>query len=89
MTDTKPAMYYWTKDDLGHEWRILLQGEYEEYEDGNNIVSELEATEYYLMTDEKAYPATNVPDVIVDFVEMLLDDKDTYVDIQREYEGGK
>jgi hypothetical protein len=89
MTDTKPAMYYWTKDDLGHEWRILLQGEYEEYEDGNNIVTELEATESYLMTDEKAYPATHTPDVIQDFVEALLDDKDTYVDIQRAYEGEK
>jgi hypothetical protein len=41
------------------------------------------------MTDEKAYPATHVPDVIQDFVETLLDDKDTYVDIQRAYEGEK
>ena len=89
MSDTKPSMYYLTKDDLGHEWRILLQGEYEEYADGNNIVSELEAIEYYLMTDEKAYPATHVPDVIAEFVEMLLDDKDTYVDIQKAYEGEK
>jgi len=89
MNDTKPKMYYWTKDSLGHEWRILLQGEYEEYPDGNNIVSDLEAIEYYLLTDDKAYPPTHVPDVISEFVEMLLDDKDTYVDVQRAYEEEK
>lgn len=79
-------MYYWTKDNLDHEWRILLVGEYEKYEDGNNIVSELDVAEYWLVTDEKAYPETHVPDEISGFVEMLLDDKDTYIDIQREYE---
>jgi len=82
----KPHMYYWTKDNLDHEWRILLVGEYEKYEDGNNIVSELDVAEYWLVTDEKAYPETHVPDEISGFVEMLLDDKDTYIDIQREYE---
>jgi hypothetical protein len=79
-------MYYWTKDDLDHEWRILIAGEYERYPDGNNIVADLEAVEYYLMTDSKAYPSTHVPDVILEFVEALLDDKDTYLDIQRGYE---
>jgi len=82
----KPHMYYWTKDNLDHEWRILLVGEYEKYEDGNNIVSELDVAEYWLVTDEKAYPETHVPDEISAFVDSLLDDKDTYIDIQREYE---
>ena len=79
-------MYYWIKDNLDHEWRVLLVGEYEKYEDGNNIVSELDVAEYWLVTDEKAYPETNVPDEIRAFVDSLLDDKDTYIDIQREYE---
>jgi hypothetical protein len=86
MTMNKPHMYYWTEDDLGHQWRILIQGEYESYPDGNNIVADLEAVEYFLMTDEKAYPETNVPDEITGFVESLLDDKDTYLDIQSGYE---
>ena len=81
-----PHMYYWTKDDRGHEWRILLVGQYENYEDGNNIVSELYAAEYYSLTDEKTYPEEGVPDEISGFADSLLDDKDTYLDIQREYE---
>jgi len=79
-------MYYWIKDNLDHEWRILLVGIYEEYEDGNNIVSELDVAEYYLMTDNEIYPPSRVPDEIVGFAETLMDDKDTYLDIQREYE---
>ena len=82
----KPHMYYWTKDSLDHEWRVLLVGDYETFEDGDAIVSELNATEYWLVTDEKTYPETHVPDEIRAFVDSLLDDKDTYIDIQREYE---
>lgn len=82
----KPHMYYWTKDSLDHEWRILLVGDYETFEDGDAIVSELEVSEYWLVTDEKAYPETHVPDEIRAFADSLLDEKDTYIDIQREYE---
>lgn len=81
-----PHMYYWTKDSLDHEWRVLLVGDYESFEDGDAIVSELEVSEYWLMSDEKAYPEEKVPDEIRAFVESLLDNKDTYIDIQREYE---
>ena len=31
----KPSMYYWTTDSFNREWRLLVEGEYEEYEDGN------------------------------------------------------
>ena len=79
-----PHMYYWTKDELGREWRILLVGIYEKYEDGNNIVSELDVAEYWLAGT--IYTPTDVPDEISGFVEMLIDDHDTYKDIQREYE---
>jgi hypothetical protein len=79
-----PHMYYWTKDELDREWRILLVGIYEKYEDGNNIVSELDVAEYWL--EGEIYPPSRVPNEIRAFVEMLLDDKDTYTDIQREYE---
>ena len=83
---TNPHMYYWAKDSIGREWRILLVGIYEEYEDGNNIVADLDVDEYYLMTNNEIYPLSRVPEEISGFVEALLDDKDTYLDIQREYE---
>jgi hypothetical protein len=79
-----PHMYYWTKDELDREWRILLVGIYEKYEDGNNIVSELDVAEYWL--EGEIYNPADVPDEISGFAESLLDDKDTYLDIQREYE---
>ena len=79
-----PHMYYWTKDSLDHEWRILLVGDYETFEDGDAIVSELDVAEYWL--EGKIYTPTDVPDEITGFVDSLLDDKDTYIDIQREYE---
>lgn len=77
-------MYYWTKDELDREWRVLLVGIYEKFEDGTAIVSELDVVEYYL--EGKIYTPTDVPDEISGFVESLLDDVDTYKDIQREYE---
>jgi len=86
MTTTNPHMYYWTKDELGHEWRILLVGIYEEYEDGNNIVSELDVAEYYLVTDNEIYPPSRVPDEIVGFAEVLMDDPTTYLEIRAGYE---
>lgn len=82
-----PQMYYWTKDNTGREWRVLLVGTYEEYEDGNNIVADLYAAEYWLVTEEKKYPEIHVPEEIRAFVDSLLDSKDTYLDIQRAYEG--
>jgi hypothetical protein len=80
----KPHMYYWNKDEADREWRILLAGEYEKYEDGNNIVADLEVMEYYY--NGKTYSEELVPEEIVSFAEMLLDDKDTYKEIQNEYE---
>lgn len=86
MSSAKPHMYYWTKDNIGREWRILLEGNYEEYEDGNNIVADLDAVEYYLTTNNEVYPLSRVPEEISGFAECLLDDGDTYLDIQKDYE---
>ena len=80
----KPHMYYWVNDELGREWEILLEGEYEEYPDGNNIVADLEIVRYRL--DKAVMLDGSIPQEIVDFAEMLLDSSDTYTDIQREYE---
>ena len=81
----RPHMYYWTKDELNREWEILLEGDYEEYPDGNNIVADLEVTHYKV--DKVEVPdGTRLPQEVVDFVEMLFDSADTYTDIQREYE---
>jgi len=80
----RPHMYYWVKDELGREWRLLIEGDYESYPDGNNIVSELEITEYYLKG--KIYNEASVPEEISAFGESLVEDVDTYKDIQREYE---
>ena len=79
-----PHMYYWTKDSLDREWRVLLVGIYEKFEDGDAIVSELDVAEYWL--EGKIYTPTDVPDEITGFADSLMDDKDTYIDIQREYE---
>jgi len=83
---SKPYMYFWTKDDLGHEWRVLIAGEYETHADGNNLVTDLAAVQYYLMTDSKAYPEANVPDAVTGFVDALLDDPSTYLYIQKSHE---
>lgn len=84
----KPHMYYWVKDNLGREWRVLVEGEYESYPDGNNIVSELTAVEYYL--NEFFFAGIKreeeVPPEILGFIESVLDDHKTYTEIQREYE---
>jgi hypothetical protein len=83
-TMINPHMYYWTKDELGREWRILLVGIYEEYSDGDNIVADLDVAEYWL--EGTIYNPADVPDEISGFVDSLLDSSDTYTDIQREYE---
>lgn len=80
----KPHMYYWVNDKLGREWEILLEGEYEEYPDGNNIVADLEIVRYRL--DKVVMLDGSIPQEVVDFAEALLDSPDTYTDIQREYE---
>lgn len=84
MPDTRPHMYYWTKDELNREWEVLLEGEYEEYPDGNNIVADLDVTHYKL--NKVIVPVGLVPQEVLDFAEMLLDSSDTYTDIQREWE---
>ena len=85
MPNMRPHMYYWVNDELGREWEILLEGEYEEYPDGNNIVADLEVT-HYKMDKVEVPDGTRLPQEVVDFVEMLFDSTDTYTDIQREYE---
>ena len=89
----KPHMYYWTNDETGTEWEILLVGDYEVFEDGDAIVSELEVKHYAKTTIDEGIKVKTyidnflyVPEEIVVFAETLLDDKDTYIDIQREYE---
>ena len=79
-----PHMYYWVKDELDREWRVLLVGIYEKFEDGTAIVSELDVAEYYL--EGKIYTPTDVPDEISGFVDSLLEDKDTYIEIKKEFE---
>lgn len=91
---TKTVLGYFANDNLGREWRVTLQGEYESYPDGNNIVSELRPVEYFL-TDGNGtresfnFPESEVPQEILDFVEALLDDKDTYLEVQANYEKGQ
>lgn len=87
----KPHMYYWVKDELSREWRVLVEGEYESYPDGNNIVSDLNAVEYWLSDENGSresnyYPESDVPPEILGFIESVLDDHKTYTEIQREYE---
>ena len=84
MPNIRPHMYYWVNDELGREWEVLLEGDYESYSDGGNIVSELDVTHYKL--NKVIVPVGLVPQEVVDFAEMLLDSSDTYTDIQREYE---
>jgi hypothetical protein len=82
--ETKPHMYYWVNDNGGFEWEILLEGVYESYPDGNNIVADLDVAHYSqnkIITD-----ASLVPAEIIAFAEALLDDKDTYLEIQKDYE---
>jgi hypothetical protein len=86
-------MYYWTKDEVGTEWEILLVGDYEMFEDGDAIVSELEVKHYAKITIDEGIKIKTyidnpeyVPDEIVGFAEVLMDDKDTYLDIQKDYE---
>ena len=85
MPNMRPHMYYWVNDELGREWEVLLEGEYEEYPDGNNIVADLYVVHYKLNKVEVP-DGTRLPQEVVDFAEMLLDSSDTYTDIQREYE---
>lgn len=79
-----PHLYYFTEDESGQEWRILIAGEYEKFPDGSAIVADLEAIEY--RTILKVVPEEEVPEEILAFVDSLLDDKDTALDIQRGYE---
>jgi hypothetical protein len=81
---TKPHMYYWVDDEKGFEWEILIEGVYETYPDGNNIVADLDVAHYSqnkIITD-----ASLVPAEILAFAEALLEDTQTYVDIQKDYE---
>jgi len=89
----KPHMYYWTKDEVGTEWEILLVGDYEMFEDGDAIVSDLDVKHYAKITIDEGVKIKTyidnpeyVPDEIVGFADTLLDDKDTYLDIQKDYE---
>jgi len=84
ISNTKPHMHYWVKDDNDRTWRILLMGEYEKYEDGTAIVADLYAAEYE--SKKKIYQEEQVPVEIRAFAESLLDDGDTYIDILKEYE---
>ena len=89
----KPHMFYWTKDEAGTEWEILLVGDYETFDDGDAIVSDLDVKHYAKTTIDEGITIKTiidnpeyVPDEIVGFADALLDDKDTYLDIQKEYE---
>ena len=85
MSETnKPHMQYWVNDEMGFEWEILLEGVYESYPDGTSIVADLDVAHYSqtkTIIDEDLVPAE-----IIAFAESLLDDKDTYLEIQKDYE---
>ena len=84
---TNPHMYYWVKDDNNREWRLLLVGEYERFEDGTAIVSELEVAEYWLCEGSGMAIGENAaPIEIRAFGESLLEDKDTYTEIKKAFE---
>jgi hypothetical protein len=81
---TKPHMYYWVNDNGGFEWEILIEGVYETYPDGTSLVQDLAVTHYSqtkTIIDEDLVPAE-----IIAFAEALLEDTQTYVDIQKDYE---
>ena len=85
MSETnKPHMYYWVNDERGFEWEILIEGVYETYPDGTSLVQDLDVTHYSqnkIITDVSLVPAE-----IIAFAEALLEDTQTYVDIQKDYE---
>lgn len=90
---SKPSMCYWVNDETGTEWEVLLEGDYETFDDGDAIVSELYVKHYAKITIDEGIKVKiyidnflYVPEEIVVFAETLMDDKDTYIDIQREYE---
>lgn len=83
----KPSMYYWTTDSFNREWRLLVEGEYEEYEDGNNIVADLEVVEYWSEGD--IFKEEDVLYEIVAFGESICEARETYIDMVKEYEGGR
>jgi len=90
--NTKPHMFYWYEDGEGSKWELLLEGEYEAYEDGNNIVSEL-YVKYYAKKSTSSeievyvfIPEQEVPDEVLGFAEMLMDDPNTYLEIRAGYE---
>lgn len=78
-------MYYWVNDSMNREWEILIQGEYEAYPDGESVVTELEVVYYSLNNDKHSIDL--VPQEIIDFAEMLMESPQTYIDMQRDYEG--
>ena len=80
----KPYMYYWTNDSFNREWRLLVEGRYEEYPDGNNIVSDLEVVEYWSEGD--IFKEEDVLYEIVAFGESICEAREAYIDIQKEYE---
>ena len=85
MSETnKPHMYYWVFDNDGFEWEILIEGVYETYPDGTSLVQDLVVAHYSqtkTIIDEDLVPAE-----ITEFAEALLEDTQTYVDIQKDYE---
>jgi len=80
-------MYYWTTDSFNREWRLLVEGEYEAYEDGNNIVADLEVVEYWSEGD--IFKEEDVLYEIVAFGESICEARETYIDMVKEYEGGR
>jgi hypothetical protein len=90
---TRPSQCYWVNDEMGIEWRVLIEGDYETYPDGFSQVVDLEVISYTKITvDENILVETvvtnpnYVPQEIVDFAETLCEDTQTYKDVQESYE---
>ena len=83
--DSKPHTYISMDDENGKEWIVHLEGEYEPYPDGMSIVSDLLPKAYYEGEWHEVDEAS-VPIQVIELVEAVLDDKDIYLEVCREYE---
>ena len=89
MTNTKPHMYYWYEEENGTKWELLIEGDYEKYEDGTAGVVDLDVKYYAKVITEGVVSLVheeNVPDEILGFAESLLDSPTTEIEIQQGYE---
>lgn len=83
----QPHAFYSLDDKKGESWEILIEGDYEAYADGNDIVTDLRVG--YYMTKGERVDESRVPAEILDFVEALMEDPNTYTEMVYNYEVGE